>query len=294
MRYALNVTPINGWETHLGQGQVAMSLSAQGDGFRAFFAVGQTAAMTLAASGAGYLVITGLAQQAALALASSGAGIKALTGAGAAAQALLAVGVPVLEARPVGEGAMALTVSGAARKALLGSGIAAQALGASGRGYLVLIGQADAADIALTAEGDGFAAFFGEGEPASLALSAGGAGYSELRGLTEPASLALDGAGTAYLQLKPIGQSDLEIAAGDASIKNIATLGTGLADMLMVGIAGIPRPIVIPAEYTEAHPSRFFIDEPTQQRIDAGEPIAPIPVPRDQRTFVVPAERNVA
>lgn len=292
MRYALNVTPINGWETLLGQGQAGMTLAATGDGYRVFFAVGQTASMSLAASGVGLLVITGFAQGAALALASSGAGLKALTGTGTANQTLSAVGVPVLQARPIGQAGMALTVSGAAMKALLGAGLAAQAMNVNGTGYLVILGDAVDADMALDAVGDGFAAFFATGEPAHLALDADGVGYQEIHGEADDAHLTLDAAGVPILELKLGGEADMDLASAGKGI--LAALGVGQSDMAMDGIAGIPRPIIIPNVYAQTHASRFLVVEAFEQRIDAGNPSLPVAVSPDQRTLTVPAERSVA
>lgn len=74
----------------------------------------------------------------------------------------------------------------------------------------------------------------------------------------------------------------------------MATTGAGQSDMQMAGFAGIPTPIVIPDVYSEAHPSRFFVVEAFEQRIDAGDPDLPVVISPDARTMNVPAERSVA
>lgn len=188
MRYALNVAPINGWETQLGQGQADISLSATGSGYRAFFATGQAAAMALSASGAGRSTIYG---------------------AGSSAQSLSASGVPVLSVRPVGSSALALSANGTSANSVRSDGIASAS---------------------LFADGDGL----------------------------------------------------------------MATAGSGQSDMHMAGFAGIPRPIIIPDAYSEAHPSRFFVVEAFEQRIDVGAQDLPVVIPTGNRTMNVPEERSVA
>lgn len=188
MRYALNVTPINGWETHLGQGQADAALSVDG---------------------AGRLTMHAPADPAGMALAGLADGLLGIVGAGQADQALTATGASTAILKPVG-----------------------------------------GASMALEAEGTGYAAFFTTGQ----------------------AEMALDGIGQ-LIQ---------------------AILSTGGADMLMAGTAGIPQPILIPDLYSQAHPSRFFVADPGDRRIDAGNPTDPVMVSPDQRTLEVPAERSVA
>lgn len=313
MRYALNVTPINGWETHFGSGHSDAVLSAAGNGYRAFFAIGSQADMALAVqAAAGYLVITGFADDAIAALTASGSGVKAMTGAGVADQTLSAVGIPVLKVLPVGEATLALAVNGQALKALTGSGTADQALvvsgqavkaltgdgtanqvlGVSGTGYLVITGQASDADMTLSALGKGYGAFFAAGETAVLTLSADGNGYRQLRGFGDTAMLECDAEGIALLYMHLSGSVGLDLAGTDGSVSPIAKLGAGQSDMAMAGLASIPNPIVIPATFSNTHYSRRLKIEAKDDGFTLSDENRRMIVPSESRVFAVPAERN--
>jgi hypothetical protein len=291
MRYALNVTPINGWETHLASGQGDLVASATGDGYRAFYALGLQADMALQAQAAGYLVITGLADDAATVLTASGSGMKAVTAEGLADHSLSAVGIPILEVRPVGESVLALTVNGQAVKALIGSGLANQTITVLGSGHLVITGLADDASMTLDASGSGYGAFFAIGETAILSLSADGYGYRELRGIPQAAELEADADGVAVLYMHLIGNAGLDLTAVGAP--KLATVGSGQSDMLMSGLASIPSPIVIPVTFSNTHYSRRLEIEAKDSEFTLADDDRRMIVPPEARVFAVPAEREI-
>lgn len=94
MRYALNVTPINGWETQFGFGQVAaQDLGAAGAALIAVQGAGASA-MQLGASGVGYLRIHG-AGAAPMVMDGAGYGAIAIRGEGVAPMVLAGLyGIP--------------------------------------------------------------------------------------------------------------------------------------------------------------------------------------------------------
>lgn len=138
--YALNAAPINGWETHLGSGQVAMSLAASGEArtadahygtghgimeFRAWdipksystYHGSGTAGMRLAAAGAGTIIAKN-GGTAAVQIQAQGAGRNAtrVYGEGVAAMSLIASRVVSEQHRQIkGEGAATMAIQASAR-----------------------------------------------------------------------------------------------------------------------------------------------------------------------------------
>ncbi|HTN66411.1 MAG TPA: hypothetical protein VL051_09545 [Burkholderiaceae bacterium] len=127
MRYALNVTAINGWARHNGRGQVTLVLQTTGAGLVLKQGAG-AGQMTLAASGRAY---------------------ARKPGAGSAQQSMLASGSGTIIPAMRGKACMALSASGNGRIAMRGASIAAMRMAAQGKAADVALG-AGAADLVLT------------------------------------------------------------------------------------------------------------------------------------------------
>jgi len=135
MRYALNVTPINGWEVLFGSGQADASLSANGDGAIFLFGVGDIATLALSATGTAYAIIHALADAAQQALSASADGVLATLGEGSALQVLTAEGIGSQRVFFVGDAAgmsievldgsvVNIAILGAGQASMLASGVA--------------------------------------------------------------------------------------------------------------------------------------------------------------------------
>lgn len=108
--YALNVAPINGWETHLGMGGASLVVTAHGVGRTVMHPAG-TAAMVQTATGNGLLAATG-AGNALQALAAAGSAYTRMYGAGLAGPELIAAGDGIVLPFFGGVARMALTALG--------------------------------------------------------------------------------------------------------------------------------------------------------------------------------------
>lgn len=125
MRYALNVTPLNGWETMFGSGQADAALTADGVSVTFVFGFGEIAALEMEATGTQYAILHALAQAAEQALSAGADGILATLGQGTAIQVLTASGEGTRRVSFVGVDAdLALAVSdhSVANIATLGAG----------------------------------------------------------------------------------------------------------------------------------------------------------------------------
>lgn len=128
MRYALNVAPINGWETHTGAGAAACELSATGEGIRQLHGDG-AADLELSGNGVGYARIHG-ASSITAELTTSGDGLLAKTGQGAAGLELTADGIGGIVHYPQASLLLELTTNGVAAGVALGQGEGALELSA--------------------------------------------------------------------------------------------------------------------------------------------------------------------
>ena len=113
MRYALNVTAINGWQTLRGDGvPSALALSAAADGYKRTYGAGQ-ADTILATDGSAYALKPGNAQGD-LAMTTTGRGISSPANKSAINFALTTAGIGYKQAKGIGSTGMAVTTSGAA------------------------------------------------------------------------------------------------------------------------------------------------------------------------------------
>lgn len=121
--YALNVAPINGWETHLGMGGASLVVTAQGTGRTVMHPAG-TAAMAQSAAGNLRKAVagTGTAMQA---LAATGSAYTRMYGIGLAGTELLATGDGIVLPFFGGVARMALTASGKGAVSPLNAAMAA-------------------------------------------------------------------------------------------------------------------------------------------------------------------------
>jgi hypothetical protein len=135
MRYALNVTPINGWEALFGAGQADTSLSASGDGVFFVFGVGDVVSLALDATGTAYAIVHALADAAQQALSAGADGILATLGEGSALHVLSADGSGTQRVFFVGDAAamsidaldssiVNIAVLGAGQASMVASGLA--------------------------------------------------------------------------------------------------------------------------------------------------------------------------
>lgn len=190
--YAINVAPLNGYETQFAAGEGAVVVAATGDGKRA--ALGASAAsITLTgqatavlknnAAGAATIQVaaTGNGKQAALGassasivLTTTGNGKKASLGAGQGALALTATGAGLLARK--GAGASSIQLDGTASAILKAAGRGAASISIAGQSVerLASLGRGDAT-ITLTLEGFPSAVYFGTGH-ADIVLAGEGKG----------------------------------------------------------------------------------------------------------------------
>ncbi|MDF3073468.1 MAG: hypothetical protein K0S54_1135 [Alphaproteobacteria bacterium] len=145
MRYPLNVTPMNGNETHFGFGAAQQAMSASAAGHLVMHS-GGVAAMQAAASGGGVVAIIG-SGAAAMALAAHGKAKLIMHGIAQSARAHLAA---------IGEGVVIPFLGGAARMSMTGSGIGTIAAIATGAARMVL-GAVDASANSIAQLGSGVA-----------------------------------------------------------------------------------------------------------------------------------------
>ncbi|AXG67774.1 virion-associated phage protein [Ralstonia phage GP4] len=151
MRYALNVAPINGWETHLGQGVAALAADATGVATPAAQG-GGVAPIMLDGAALGNMrqVLYGAAQ-----LGVDAYGFGRIAGPGGLGLiGLDAMGAAKLIAKPTassqidigaaGDSKIAMLLSGAGRIDLTGSGLLEAAMLGSGIGSIELSGSGDA------------------------------------------------------------------------------------------------------------------------------------------------------
>jgi hypothetical protein len=112
--YALNATPVNGWETQFGFGQAALPLSASGNGLKGALGSGN----------------------AALPLQASGNGTRRVMGAGTVSMALLAEGEGSVVEGNAGKAVMVLSARGVGGITVSGEGAAQMVLTAQGEGIV--------------------------------------------------------------------------------------------------------------------------------------------------------------
>jgi len=196
MRYALNVAPLNGWETLFGFGQADAALSATGDGVKWFFFYGD-AGMSLSADAAGLL---------------------ATLGTGQADQALTATASELIW--KIGEGQADINLTADAygyAEIHLTAEASDMVLNATGSGYGAFFAVGEPAAMILSGLGIGYSELRGFGQ-ADAAMSGSGTPYVVMR-QTGAGNLALNAEDHSRKNLAILGkgQSDM-IASGLAGI----------------------------------------------------------------------------
>lgn len=146
MRYALNVTPINGWQTQLGVGIAHQQLQSNGVGYLIMVGKAQAAILALTPAGLAAVVLLGVGQGP-LALILTGRGYAVIRGEGAALAELEADGNGILIPFLGGQAAMIMT------------GFGFGAIAADGRGLANLqLECTDESSNSIASRGAGFAA----------------------------------------------------------------------------------------------------------------------------------------
>lgn len=130
--YALNTTPVNGWETHLGNGQVAMSLAASGASANVDLGTG-TAQLALAATGSGTRRVPA-SGSASMQLQAAGNGTRWVLGTGTASMQMAADGNGDVVSGVGGEISMAMYASATGGVLVYGTGLAEMSLDVAGDG----------------------------------------------------------------------------------------------------------------------------------------------------------------
>lgn len=196
-------------------------------------------------------------------------GFATLYGGGVAAQVLSATAVPSLGiyARPA-VAAMAIAATGTGMRATLGKGAADLAMSGVGRCHLIIRAIAGAASMALSTLADG-----------RMALVARGA-----------AVMALNATGNAIKATLAAGFAQLGLDAPARS--TLAARGRGLADLILTGGAGIPRPKRVPDTFSQAHASRRILVEPEHGAFAPAVLERTTTVPFEDRTIHVALERD--
>jgi hypothetical protein len=192
---------------------------------------------------------------------------------------------------------------------MFGRGAAAQSLIVGGAGHLVMQGRPAPAAMTVLADGDGVLAQLGRGT-ANMSMSAAGRAYLIMRGLARAALLALDALGNgavipaargvAAMTMTALGRgmnavrgsSAADLLLGAQARGTVAKLGAGLADLVMTGSAGIPRPFKLPSRFSRAHASRQVRvpHASITRELNGGDRTTA--VEREHRTIIVAPERN--
>lgn len=196
MRYALNVTPLNGWETLFGFGQADAALSASGDGVKWFFFYGD-AGMSLSADAAGLL---------------------AALGAGQADQALTATASGLIW--KIGEGQADINLTAEAygyAEIHLTAEVSSMVLDATGAGYGAFFAVGEAAGMTLSALGVGYSELRSSGQ-SDMALDGAGAPYLVMHQIgSGDMALSAKDQSRKNIAILGVGQADM-IASGLAGI----------------------------------------------------------------------------
>jgi hypothetical protein len=169
MRYAINVTPVSGWQTHQSFGESPIALSADGAGSFAIQGEGQADA-SLTASG----YISALAKgqsQADMALTSSAVGKLAIYLSGWADATLSMSGTSIFAVVGKSDLDMALSADGKATMAATGQSTLQMALDADGIGSLVVSGSGLTANMYLGIDAIPYSVKHGERYRSDYAIS---------------------------------------------------------------------------------------------------------------------------
>jgi len=279
--HAINVVPINGWETHLGVGSAAVAVSgSMGTGFYGPATLGTgTAPLALNVSGSGRLIVAGAGSAVLAEIQGSGSGILARLGAGSAGMAITGEAYGYLRRFAAGDALLELLAEGEGEVILsLGGRISIDVL-ANGSGILAALGEGRA-DIELTALGDGKVrrAVFGSGQ-ITQTLYAAGAEKMIVAGRGE-ASIALSASGmwraSTVHHGSGVAQIDLRLGRGEHGGWHLVYADATSMSLTMKLKAGAPMWPAIPAEFSPAHPKNTMT------------------VPRERADLRVPRERRTA
>lgn len=236
--YALNTAPINGWETHLGSGQAAMSLLASGES--ADVALGAGAAqLALTASGNGTRRVPALGA-AAMQLQAAGEGTRGVLGSGTATMVMTANGIGGILVQGAGIAQMRMDASGDGRAAT----------GRYGTGHGIM--EFRAWDIPKS-----YATYHGSGT-AGMRLAAAGAGTIIAKnGGTATMQIQAQGAGRIGERVHGDGAAVMRLIASRVeSSQHRQINGDGVATMAIKASARDNRVIMLPSSFSPAPKAR--------------------------------------
>lgn len=256
--YALNAAPINGWETHLGSGQAAMSLLASGESANVALGAG-AAQLALSASGNGTRRVPALGA-AAMQLQAAGEGTRWVLGSGTATMQMAAEGEGNVVEGVGGRATMVMTAKGIGGILVHGAGLAQMGMDASGDGRAATgrygtghgIMEFRAWDIPKS-----YATYHGSGT-AGMRLAAAGTGTIIAKnGGTAAMQIQAQGAGRIGERVHGDGAAVMRLIASRVeSSQHRQINGDGVATMAIKAGARDNRVIMLPSSFSPAPKAR--------------------------------------
>lgn len=256
--YAFNTTPINGWEAHLGRGQAALTMLANGKSANVVLGSG-AALLSISASGEGTRRAPSFGE-ASMLLQAEGEGTRRVLGSGLAPMQLTADGDGNAVDGAGGRISMALRAQGLGGFLVYGDGVSQLRLSAEGEGRVAKTHFGSAHAIMEFRARDipkRYSTHHGQGH-AEVRLAAAGYG-----------TVIAKNSGAAYIQLQAQGRVRIGariIGYGKASMSLIALrvessqhrqiYGSGSASMAFTADARDNRVLMLPSAFSPAPRAR--------------------------------------
>lgn len=256
--YALNTAPINGWETHLGSGQAAMSLAASGASANTDLGTG-AAQLALSASGSGTRRVPA-SGSASMQIQAAGSGTRWVLGTGTASMQMAAAGNGEVSNGMGGKVSLVLHASGTGGILVNGSGVAQMQMGASGEartadahygtGHCIM--ESRAWDIPKS-----YSTHHGSGA-AGMRLAAAGTGTIIAKnGGTAAMQIQAQGSGRIGARVHGEGAAVMRLIASRVeSSQHRQINGDGVATMAIKASARDNRVIMLPSSFSPAPKAR--------------------------------------
>lgn len=256
--YALNASPINGWETHLGSGQAAMSLAASGGSANVDLGAG-AAQFALSASGSGTRRVPA-SGSASMQLQAAGGGTRWVLGAGTATMQMEASGNGDAVNGMGGKISLVLHASGTGGILVNGSGIAQMQMDASGEartadahygaGHGIM--EMRAWDIPKS-----YSTYHGSGTVGMRLAAAGTGTIIAKNGGTATMQIQAQGAGRIGERVHGDGAAVMRLIASRVeSSQHRQINGDGVANMAIKASARDNRVIMLPSSFSPAPKAR--------------------------------------